>query len=148
MKLSKSFSLEELVASSTAKKLNIDNTPGTKELTNLINLVTTVLQPIRDKYGKPIIISSGYRCPKLNKAVGGSTTSQHKTGQAADIHSLSNTEKDNMILWNIICDMVKNGEIKTGQYIFEYGHKAVGPDWIHVSTPGNHLNQKLYIGAK
>lgn len=148
MKLSKSFSLEELVASSTAKKLNIDNTPGTKELTNLIKLVTTVLQPIRDKYGKPIIISSGYRCPKLNKAVGGSATSQHKIGQAADIHSLSNTEKDNMILWNIICDMVKNGEIKTGQYIFEYGYKAVGPDWIHVSTPGNHLNQKLYIGAK
>ena len=148
MKLSKSFSLEELVTSSTAKKLNIDNNPGTKELNNLIKLVTTVLQPIRDKYGKPIIISSGYRCPKLNKAVGGSATSQHKTGQAADIHSLSNTEKDNMILWNIICDMVKNGEIKTGQYIFEYGHKDVGPDWIHVSTPGNHLNQKLYIGAK
>lgn len=149
MNLSKNFTLAELTASSTAQKLKIVNTPGDTELENLVKLCRNILQPIRDKYGKPIIISSGYRCPKLNKAVGGAATSQHIKGQAADIHTVSDTEKDNMVLWKLICDMVKSGEIKTGQYIFEYGHKNIGPSWVHVSleTPKLH-NQQLFIGCK
>lgn len=149
IKLSPNFTLNELIQSSTANKYGISNTPDSQSLTNLTKLCKEVLQPIRDKYGKAIVISSGYRSPKVNKLVGGVSTSQHVKGEAADIHSKSDTEKDNMVLWKLICDMVKSGEIKVGQYIFEYGHKNIGPSWIHLSqdTPKFH-NQKLYIGCK
>lgn len=82
--LSKNFSLEELIASTTVKK-NINNTPSNDVVNNLKRLCTEVLQPIRDKYEKFIIVSSGYRCSKLNTTVGGSKTSQPLYGQAADI---------------------------------------------------------------
>ena len=85
MKISKNFSLEELTKSQTAEALKIDNTPGSEQIINLCALVHHVLQPLRDHYGQPVKISSGYRCPKLNNAVGGVTTSQHMRGQAADI---------------------------------------------------------------
>lgn len=85
MKISKNFSLEELTHSDTAQRLKIDNAPRTEQIINLCALVHHVLQPLRDHYGQPVKISSGYRCPKLNKAVGGVTNSQHIRGQAADI---------------------------------------------------------------
>ena len=71
MKLTDNFTLEELIKSSTATKLNIDNNPTEEITSNLLELSTKILQPIRNVYGKPIVISSGYRCTKLNKAVGG-----------------------------------------------------------------------------
>lgn len=148
MNLSKNFTLYEMTASSTANKHGISNVPSAKETQNLYKLCNEVLQPIRDKYGKPIIVSSGFRNKQVNKLVGGAANSQHMKGEAADIHSKSDSEKDNMVLWNLICDMVKKGEIKTGQYIFEYGHKDIGPSWVHVSLPYTKVNQKLYIGAK
>ena len=85
MKISKNFTLEELTKSQTAEALKIDNTPGAEQIINLCALVHHVLQPLRDHYGQPVKISSGYRCPALNKAVGGVTNSQHMRGQAADI---------------------------------------------------------------
>lgn len=85
MKISKNFSLEEFSRSDTAQRLKIDNAPGSEQIINLCALVHHVLQPLRDHYGHPVKISSGYRCPKLNKAVGGVTNSQHMRGQAADI---------------------------------------------------------------
>lgn len=85
MKISKNFSLEEITRSDTALRKGIDNTPVSEHIVNLCALVHHVLQPLRDHYGKPVNISSGYRCKALNKAVGGVNNSQHMRGQAADI---------------------------------------------------------------
>ena len=128
MKLSEHFTLEELIASPTAKRLNIDNTPTPLVKTRLELLVKTVLEPIRKKYGKQIIVTSGYRSPELNKKVGGAKTSYHCYGNAADIRSKSDTPQDNRELWLCIVDMVKRGEISVKQVINEYGF-----DWIHLS---------------
>lgn len=85
MKLSDHFTLEELIASDTAKAKGIDNTPTDEVIANLSVLVVNVLEPLRQYFQVPIFVSSGYRSPKLNKAVGGSSTSHHLTGCAADI---------------------------------------------------------------
>ena len=84
-KISKNFTWAEFTASDTAKRLGILNQIIDWDVRdNIIALVENVLQPLRDAYGKPITINSGYRCPALNKAVGGVPTSQHVRGQAAD----------------------------------------------------------------
>lgn len=84
MKRIKYFSLAEFIHSATAKRLNIDNTP-TFEIVDNLNRLADYLDGIREKLGKPIIISSGFRCPVLNKAVGGVGSSQHQKGLAADL---------------------------------------------------------------
>ena len=86
MKLSKNFTLKEMTRSITAKRRDIDNTPDEQQIENLAELCEKVLQPLRDLMG-PIVITSGYRRPALNTAIGGSTTSQHCAikGAAADI---------------------------------------------------------------
>jgi len=84
-KLSENFTLEEFTRSDKAKELGITNEPGEKELAALRVLVSRTIQPLRDKLGVPIHVNSGYRCPELNKAVGGVPTSQHQKGEAADL---------------------------------------------------------------
>lgn len=84
MKRIKYFSLAEFIQSATAKRLNIDNTP-TFEIVDNLNRLADYLDNIREKLGKPILVSSGYRCPVLNKAVGGVVNSQHQKGLAADL---------------------------------------------------------------
>ena len=84
-KLSENFDLEEFTRSDKAKELGITNEPGEKELAALRELVSRTIQPLRDKLGVPIHVNSGYRCPELNKAVGGVPTSQHQKGEAADL---------------------------------------------------------------
>ena len=79
------FTIEELYASETAKRLGIDNKPSVQKMINLVYLAANVLEPLRVAMGEPVKISSGYRCEKLNKAVGGVYNSQHLKGQAADI---------------------------------------------------------------
>lgn len=74
----KYFTINELTHSDTAVKLKLDNTPSKDVIYNLTKLVDTILDPLRELYGKPIRISSGYRSEKVNKAVGGSSTSQHR----------------------------------------------------------------------
>jgi hypothetical protein len=81
----KHFTLEELTRSDTALRLGIDNTPPPSVVQNLHHLVEVLLDPLREAFGKPIYVNSGYRCPALNTAVGGSRNSQHIQGQAADI---------------------------------------------------------------
>lgn len=142
MKLSKNFTLEELTRSDTAKRLGIDNTPNEKEIANLRLLCEEVLQPIRIIYNKPIVISSGFRCEKLNKKVGGSATSEHRYGMAADIHSLSDSLEDNLELWNII----RSFKLEFGQLIWEYGNDT-GPDWIHISYNKN-KNRKQVLRCR
>lgn len=84
MKKIKYFSLSEFLNSATAKRLKIDNTP-TFEVVDNLNKLADYLDVIREKVGKPILISSGFRCPVLNKAVGGVSNSQHQKGLAADL---------------------------------------------------------------
>lgn len=140
MQLTKNFTLEELINSSIANRLGIDNTPSKEIISNLTEL-SVLLQKIRDIYNKPIIVTSGYRSTKLNKAVGGSKTSQHVKGQAADIRSVSDSKEDNQELFNLILGMMIQKDIEVGQLIDEYDY-----NWIHISTP--HLknnNQILHI---
>ena len=81
----KYFTIEELTRSTTARQRGIDNTPSQQVIDNLTALVNNVLDPLRQAWGKPIHVNSGYRCPALNKAVGGVPHSQHMLGEAADI---------------------------------------------------------------
>ena len=138
-KLSNNFTLRELTKSATANRLKINNTPNEQEVQKLTQLAQTILQPIRDKYGKPIVVTSGFRCEKLNKAVGGVKNSQHVLGEAADITSLSDSITDNKALFNLIVQMLKDKEIKVGQLIDEYGY-----NWIHISLPrSNKVNNQI-----
>ena len=143
MKLSKNFTLEELVFSITANNQGINNTPNAEAKKALKRLAVEVLQPIREALGQPIVISSGYRCPELNKAVGGVKNSQHLLGQAADIKATN--PADNGKLFACIKKLVQQGKIQTGQLIWEYGTRKV-PKWVHVSLPrqGKKNNQILY----
>ena len=86
MQLSKNFHLFELIVSQTAARAGLDNRPNMQAQKNLDRLCDTVLQPLRDAIGKPIIVTSGYRSPEVNRRVGGSSTSAHCYGCAADIH--------------------------------------------------------------
>jgi hypothetical protein len=131
----KYFSIKELCKSSTAKKLNIDNTPSAEIEKNLTVLIEECLDPIREKFGRPIMVTSGYRCPQLNAACGGSSTSEHKTGFAADIDT-----SDNLRLWEVIT----SGDFKWTQLINEYPDENGKPSWIHISyNPDNLKCEKL-----
>lgn len=141
MVLTTNFTLEELTKSATAARLGIDNTPNKQATEGLKRLCADILQPIRDKYGKPIIVTSGYRCEALNKAVGGARHSQHMRGEAADIRTVSDTTEDNKKLFDLIVRMVKRGDITVGQLIEEKGY-----NWLHVSLPATmNKNQILHI---
>ena len=136
IKLSENFTLEEMVRSMTAEKFKIPNIPDANQVAGLRNLCVNILQPIRDKWGKPIRISSGFRSYALNKKVGGVATSQHLKGEAADIVC-----DDNNVLWKIIREMIYNGEIVVGQLIDEKNLM-----WIHISLPmGKNVNQILKL---
>lgn len=146
--LTKNFTLEELTKSTMAKKYKIDNKPDEEVVKNLTKLAQNILQPIRDKFGAPIVVTSGYRSPSLNKAVGGSPTSQHKTGNASDIRTKSDSLVDNRALFNLVKKMIEEGKIVVGQLIWEYGNND-GPDWLHISNPdARHRNQVLRLKHK
>ena len=142
-KLSKNFRLEELTFSLTANNQGIKNVPNDEAKAQLKRLAVEVLQPIRNAWGKPIKVTSGYRCQKLNTIVGGVKNSQHTLGQAADIQATAFA--DNVKLFRCIERLVKQGKIKCGQIIWEYGSKS-NPNWIHVSLPrqGRKNNEFLY----
>lgn len=133
----KYFNYYELTASSTAKRKGIDNTPDATVRANLTALVANILDPLREAYGKPIVVSSGYRSPKLNRAVGGAAKSQHVTGQAADIHTLSDTPADNKKLYDLILKL----KLPFDQLINEYNF-----NWVHVSFSPRNRRQVLKIG--
>lgn len=122
--ITKNFTLEELYASDTARAKGINNRPTTEAIGNLTRLTYCLLQPLRDKLGKPIIITSGYRSPALNKAVGGAPTSQHCKGEAADLYSPGMTIKE---LYNF----VKSSGLEYDQMIEE-------GTWLHLSYRKGH----------
>ena len=119
------FTIGEFVRSETAAKFGIDNRlPSLKVSDNIRRLVLNVLDPLRRAYGKPIRISSGYRCPRLNAYVGGSKTSDHMTGCAADIKGTPDTPEENERLFRLAQSM----KLPFDQLIDEKSFK-----WVHVS---------------
>lgn len=149
--ITKNFGWAEMERSSTAVRLGIDNRVPEKYRENMERLCKEVLQPIRDAWGNPIVISSGYRCPRLNKAVGGAANSQHAFGSAADIHTVENTLTENKKLWDVIITLATTGKIKCRQIIWEYGKKGVGMKWVHVSVnDSEHArqeNKQIFVGV-
>lgn len=125
--------------SGTATRLKIDNTPSDAIVAKLGKLCE-ILQVIRDEYGKPIIVTSGYRCEALNTACGGASNSDHLYGCAADIRSLSDSPTDNKALFNLIVKLVNTGKIQVKQVIDEYHY-----DWIHVSYQDGRTSKRNQI---
>ena len=130
----KYFTIKELTKSSTAAQLGINNTPNSEIVNNLTQLVECVLDPLRERYGKPIYVNSGYRCSALNKAVGGSKTSHHLLGLAADITVGSCSENEN--LFNLIIEL----DLPYDQLIDEKNFS-----WIHVSFSTKPRKQILHL---
>ena len=133
----KYFTIRELTQSATAQRKGIDNTPDSKVRANLTALVANLLDPLREKWGKPIIVTSGYRCQKLNRAVGGASKSQHLYGEAADIKAVGGKPSDNKKLF----ELVQSSGLPFDQLIDEYGYQ-----WVHVSfREGRNRKQVLHV---
>ena len=114
------FKISEFLKSDTATKNNIDNIPDFNFLDNILDLIINCMQPIRNLFNLPVIITSGFRCQKLNKIVGGSANSQHLVGCAADFKIKSLTPDK-------IIQKIKNSNIEYDQLINEYDK------WVHIS---------------
>jgi hypothetical protein len=133
----KFFTVSEFVRSETADKKGIDNRLPKDLLPNVQALVNNVLDPLREAYRKPIIISSGYRCEALNKTVGGVPTSEHRLGMAADIVGTPNTKAENKRLFNLIQSL----DLPFNQLIDEKNFS-----WVHVSyREGENRKQVLKL---
>lgn len=128
IQLTPHFKMSEFTNSEYAKSHNIRNVFQSKYMTNLTNLVN-VLETIRQRYGLPITVTSGYRSKALNTALGGVSNSDHLYGAAADIKG----KYSNRGLWNLIVDMINNNDIEVRQLIWEKG-TTTEPAWIHISV--------------
>lgn len=138
MKISKHLTLEELITSQTATRKGIDNTPSAQVISNLKLVAEKVFEPLREGLGKPIKISSGYRSPALNKAIGGAKNSQHTTGEALDLQGMGGLKNSE------IFNYIKNN-LDYSQLIWEYGTDKE-PAWVHVSyKKSGNQKQILYI---
>ena len=127
----KYFTIQELTASATALREGIDNRPSKCAYHLLHVLVDQLLDPIREAWGEPIVVSSGYRCKQLNTLVGGAKYSHHILGCAADI--IAGNRADHRRLFRLIVKMQQEGRIKFTQLILEGNGR-----WIHISyVPGN-----------
>lgn len=140
MQLSKNLSLAEVMRSETAKRKGVSNMPTEAHIANFKLLAENVFQPIREHFGVPIHLSSGYRSKALNTAVGGSLSSQHCTGEAIDIDmdgtSITNKQVFDFIRQNVNFD----------QMIWEFGTDS-NPDWVHVSYESTGKQRKQILKA-
>ena len=141
MNLSPNFSLHELTKSETALRLDLDNTPDEQATENLRLLCEKVLQPVRDHYGKGVKVNSAYRSPESNAAVGGSKSSDHCKGMAADIEipGVANADLAQWIMDNL----------DYTQLILEFYTPGI-PDsgWVHVSYDPNNLKKQELTATK
>lgn len=128
------FTINELIKSTTAKQKGIKNIPSKEEEQNLIALINNILDPLRKAYGKPIIVTSGYRSKALNKAIGGAKTSQHQYGYAADIRSVSDSKEENKKIF----ELAKT--LPFDQLIDEHNY-----DWVHISYSPKNRRQILHL---
>jgi len=133
--------MREAVESYTAKRRGIDNTPGDYELTNMTALAENIFEPLREWVGGPIKINSFFRSVELNKAIGGSSKSQHCQGRAIDIDDVyghkTNAEMYNWIKENLNFD----------QMIWEFGTDE-NPDWVHISYVSEDGNRNRCLKAE
>jgi hypothetical protein len=141
MNLSANFSLKELTKSDTATRLGIDNTPDDETIDNLKMLCEKVLQPVRDHFGKSVTVNSGFRSSETNQATGGSKSSDHVKGQAADIEiaGVANADLAQWIMDNL----------DYTQLILEFYTQGI-PDsgWVHVSYDPNNLKKQELTAVK
>jgi zinc D-Ala-D-Ala carboxypeptidase len=140
MQLSKNLALAEVMRSETAKRKGISNMPTPEHIENFKLLAENIFQPIREHFGVPIILSSGYRSKELNKAVGGALSSQHCTGEAIDI-DMDGTTVKNAEVFNFIKD-----NLNFDQLIWEFGTDS-NPDWVHVSYESTGKQRKQILKA-
>ena len=139
--LTRNFSLHELTKSETALRHDMENEPGSVEIANLVDLAAKVLQPIRDHYAKGVKVNSGFRHPDVNAKVGGSRTSDHCKGMAADIEipGVANAElaqwvKDNLEFTQLILEFYTPGIPDSG--------------WVHVSYDPKNLKKQVMTATK
>jgi hypothetical protein len=138
MKLSTHLDLSEVIRSDSAKRNGISNMPTGEHIANFMLLAEKIFEPIREHFGVPIHISSGYRSKELNAKIGGSATSQHCKGQAVDIDMDNSTNGvTNADVFNFIKD-----NLPFDQLIWEFGNED-NPDWVHVSYVPNGRKQIL-----
>jgi zinc D-Ala-D-Ala carboxypeptidase len=139
--LTKNFSLSEMTKSETAVRHGMENKPGPDEVNNLLNLCANVLQPVRDHYGRGVHVNSGYRSPDVNAKVGGSRTSDHCRGMAADIEipgvanaDLATYIRDNLSYTQLILEFYTPGIPDSG--------------WVHVSYDPANLKKQVMTATK
>ena len=140
MQLSKNLSLAEVTRSETAKRRGVSNMPTEAHIANFKLLAEKVFQPIREHFGVPIHISSGYRSAALNKAIGGAASSQHCSGEAIDI-DMDGTAVTNAQIFNYIKE-----NLEFDQLIWEFGTDT-NPDWVHVSYESTGKQRKQMLKA-
>ena len=131
-KITKNFTLEELCHSNTAVAKGLKNIPDEKQTRNLKELAINLLQPVRDIYGKPMYINSGFRSPEVNKAVGGSPDSQHMKGEAADVASVHPAE---------LVECLKRSGLNFDQCI-QYS------TFVHLSLKLSGTNRRQYLKGR
>lgn len=141
MQLTENFSLAEMIKSETALRYDMDNTPGDAEIANLQALCENILQPVRTAYGRGVKVNSGFRHPEVNAKVGGSKTSDHCRGMAADIeipgipnHDLAKYISENFQFTQIILEFYTPGIPDSG--------------WVHVSYDANNLKRQTLTAMK
>ena len=141
MKLSNNFSLKEMVKSQTAERKGINNNPSEDHMNNLKLLCENVLQPVRDHFGKSVMISSGFRSPELCEAIGSSTKSQHARGEAADFE-IAGVDNKELATW-----ISKNTEFD--QLILEF-YKEGDPNsgWVHCSAVKGEPRKQVLKASK
>ena len=148
MKLSKNFTLQELIKSNTALRLGIDNTPSKEGIMKLTILATSVLQLLRDRIGA-LRITSGYRSPQLNTAISGSNKSQHTKCEAVDIQYVKRGRMDNLLIYQALIDL----DIDFDQCILEFGDSTktsdpTSPAWIHLSYKITDNRKQVLVAYK
>jgi hypothetical protein len=136
VKLSKHFNLAELIKTNVRQ---FDNMPNMTAIDNLQLLVDNVLQPVRDHFG-PVVVTSGYRSPEVNKAIGGSATSDHCKGMAADFEVLGVPNK-------VVAEWVRDN-LKTTQLILEFPGANPNDGWIHASFNKDDLKCQVLTAKK
>ena len=142
MQLSEHLSLAEVTKSDTAKRRGVSNMPTEAHIANFKLLAENIFEPIRNHFGKPIFISSGYRSAELNKAIGGAASSQHCQGEAIDIDM---DGRPGGVTNKMVFDFIKDN-LNFDQLIWEFGTDT-NPDWVHVSYESTGKQRKQILKA-
>ena len=141
MKLTDNFSLSELIKSQTAERCDIYNLPDKEHIESLQKLCDNILQPIRDYFKKPVVISSGYRSPELSQKIGSSSRSQHCKGEAADLEIPSVSNKE-------LADFI-NDNLDFDQVILEFHNPdEINSGWVHVSYVSDRNRSEYLLAEK